>query len=180
MLEIKVTDADGQKQFNIKTDGDIGEIFEDTALAINQLYKKLVSADEKAAKVFAKSLTDNIDEIVYNYERFSERLSEDKLPGYHIRYSVPLSVDDVEDAMIAFQKGNYGLNFIDPLRFEVVRTYLAYFPKGKHITTEILNKDHIHRIVNADDVLKCMCPDPERMIPECFDEVCDFIGSIVD
>ena len=106
--------------------------------------------------------------------KISERQSYmDKL-----RYSVDISNNDIKRAKEAYEQGKYSFNYIDPMRFKIVEHYLSHFSNEPHNTKEILEESLMHSIIDKDDYLKIICH-PERLIPESFNEVCDFIGSII-
>ncbi len=96
---------------------------------------------------------------------------------YNPRYSVNISIRDVIEARKSSENSCYALSYIDPIRFKIVEKYLSHFSNGSHNTKEILEESLIHSIIDKDDYLKSL-NNPETLIPESFDEVCDFIGSI--
>ena len=96
---------------------------------------------------------------------------------YKVRYSINISNEDVVKARSAYEHGKHASSYIDPIRFKIVEQYLSHFPNESHNTKEILEESVMHSIIDKDDYLKIMS-NPEKLIPESFDEVCDFIGSI--
>ena len=96
---------------------------------------------------------------------------------YNLRYSVNISNNDIIRAKIAYEQGKYAMNYIDPICFKIVEQYLSYFPNKTLNTMEILEESLMHSIIEKDVYLKIL-RNPEKLIPESFDTVCDFIGSI--
>lgn len=45
--------------------GDLRELTAETAIIINSIYKKIDSEDPQASAIFAKAISDNIDEILF-------------------------------------------------------------------------------------------------------------------
>ena len=45
--------------------GGLGELTAETAVIINSIYKKIDDEDPQASAIFAKAISDNIDEILF-------------------------------------------------------------------------------------------------------------------
>lgn len=67
--------------------------------------------------------------------------------------------------------------YIDPIRFMIVEQYLSHFEAESVNTKDILEQSLVNSIIERDSYLKIL-KNPKVLIPESFDEVCDFIGSI--
>ncbi len=96
---------------------------------------------------------------------------------YKIRYSINMTKNDVKRAKRAFDQGKYTMVYIDQIRFEVVESYLSHFSEESVNTKDILEASLVDTIIKKDSYLACL-KNPQDLIPESFDEVCDFIGSI--
>ena len=96
-----------------------------------------------------------------------------------MRYSTNITRKDVERAKRAFKEGKYAMSYIDPMRFEVVDSYLSHFPDEPVNTKDILKESLVESIVKKDNYLICAgALQIQNLVPDSFDEVCDFIGSI--
>lgn len=83
---------------------------------------------------------------------------------------------DIERAEQA-HKNHRGFLYIDGLRFEIIKRYLTHFEGPEYILPEILRENMVRDIVSKDKELS-FYNDPEKTIPESFNEVCDYITSI--
>ena len=96
---------------------------------------------------------------------------------YQARYSINITKKDIARAKKAYKQGAYAMGYIDPIRFEIVEHYLSHFSTKPVNTKDILEQSLMDSIVKHDSYLR-MLNNPQVLIPESFDEVCDFIGSI--
>ena len=92
------------------------------------------------------------------------------------KYDLTLTDADIERANTIFDKGISPM-YMDPLRINIVEKYLSHFPGTEYSLQEILTPEKIASIVEADKELAAMSG-PLRTIPESFDEVCDYLGSV--
>lgn len=99
-----------------------------------------------------------------------------RISMYKNRYDMTITDQDFQKAQSSFNRGDYALNYIDPLRFKVVEQYLSHCPGSSYDLKEILEESNLRRIIDMDEYLK-MLREPEKLIPESFDAFCEFIGS---
>lgn len=97
-----------------------------------------------------------------------------KVPRCH--YDLFLTDEDLIRAKTIFDKGNSPM-YMDPLRLEVVEKYLSHFPGTKYNLQEILTFEKMVSVLETDKELAAMAG-PLRTIPESFDEVCAYLGSV--
>ena len=69
------------------------------------------------------------------------------------------------------------MGYLDPIRFKIVEHYLSHFSTELVNTKDILEQSLIDSIIKQDSYLRIL-NNPQVLIPESFDEVCDFICSI--
>lgn len=98
---------------------------------------------------------------------------------YQVRYSINITKNDIKMAKRAHKQKMYAMGYIDPIRFKIVEQYLSHFEAESVNTKDILEESLVNSIIKQDSYLKCL-RNPKVLIPESFDEVCDFIGSIPD
>ena len=96
---------------------------------------------------------------------------------YQTRYFVNIMKIDVARAKRAYKQGMHAMNYIDTIRFEIVEHYLSHFSTESVNTKDILKEPLVNSIIEQDSYLRCL-KNPQVLIPESFDEICDFIGSI--
>lgn len=96
---------------------------------------------------------------------------------YQVRYSINITKNDVRRAKKAYKQGIYSMNYIDPIRFKIVECYLSHFLEESVNMKDILEESLVDSIIKQDSYLRCL-KNPQVLITESFDELCDFIGSI--
>lgn len=96
---------------------------------------------------------------------------------YQVKYSVNITKNDIIRAKKAYKQGIHAMGYIDPIRFEIVERYLSHFSTELVNTKDIFEQSLVDSIIKQDSYLR-MLNNPQVLIPESFDEVCDFIGSI--
>ena len=96
---------------------------------------------------------------------------------YQVRYSINITKNDVRRAKKAHKQGAYAMGYIDPIRFKIVEQYLSHFGAESVNTKDILEESLVDSIIEQDSYLRYL-NNPQVLIPESFDEICDFIGSI--
>lgn len=96
---------------------------------------------------------------------------------YQVKYSVNITKKDIIRAKKAYEQRTHAMGYIDPIRFMIVEHYLSHFSTESVNTKDILEQSLVNSIITQDSYLR-MLKNPETLIPESFDEVCDFIGSI--
>ena len=133
----------------------------------------LISKFEVYEEAFFNELDEKVTSYTKKYTKEQEEEQEERL----CVYSVNLTMNDIICAEKAYEKGNYCMSYIDPMRFKIVKTYLSYFSNEPQNTQEILDKELVKSIIEKDDYLK-MISNAETEIPKSFNEVCTFIGSI--
>jgi len=94
---------------------------------------------------------------------------------YQVRYSVNITKKDIIRAKKAYEQRTYAMGYIDPIRFMIVEHYLSHFSTESVNTKDILEQSLVNSIIEQDSYLRTL-KNPKVLIPESFDEVCDFIG----
>lgn len=96
-------------------------------------------------------------------------------PAARCRYEVVLTDNDMARALLAYEKGDYCMGYIDALHFKIVKDYLNHLPGTEYDTSKIFNPGTMGHIIENDWYLRHI--GPEGIIGS-FNEVLDFIGSI--
>ncbi len=96
---------------------------------------------------------------------------------YQVRYSINITKNDIIRAKKAHKRGIHAMGYIDPIRFKIVEHYLSNFSTESVNTKDILEQSIVDSIIKQDSYLRIL-NNPQVLIPESFDEVCDFICSI--